>query len=1327
MDRRWAIARGAEIPTVSSGSLLSADVSGFTPLTEALVDGLGARRGAEELTKILNAVYTSLVARVHHFGGSVVCFIGDALIGWFPDDAGARAAACGLQMQRAMGQFRAMASPQGGRVSLAMKAAVAAGPVRRFLVGDPAIQRLDVLAGATVDRLTEAGYAAERGDVIVAPEVVQRCAGNLIVETWRGRHGAAEGFRETVQTAPWPDPTDDGLDAGVLRPYVLPPVHARITGGSGDFLAELRPVSVLFLRFDGIDYDGDASAGAKLDAYTAWVQGIAARHGGYVLLLTTADKGSHLYVVFGALEAHEDEPVRAVATAEALLTPPSDLDFITGVQIGVSHGRARVGAYGGATRRTYGAIGDAVNLAARLMEAAPVGEIRCDERIVAGARGAWAFDALPAIELKGMRDPQPVHRPRGRTRGARSTATSSLVGRQAECERIERALAEVAEGERRVLLIEGEAGIGKSRLVDEVRRLAVEAGAAWRFGAAHAIERQTPYRAWRELIEAELGVDDLFEPAARRMRVLRAIEALDPTYVDRAPLLNDIVPLGLPETDLTRSYDPQLRQEGLATLVGDLLLARSRAQPLVLAIDDVHWMDSLSWDLALSVVRTLFRSPVLLLLTHRPLAEPVPGPHRILCDLEETTILRLGSLPAEETVALAAAALGLRQEGLPPEVGELLRERSEGNPFFALELVQALRDREILCVEDGACTVSGDARALRESVPDTLEGVVLSRLDLLPPDGQLTLRAASVIGRSFLLRTLAAVTPDGAEPEALRIRLDETGRRRLTVLEAEDPELSYAFQHAVTQHVAYDTLLYEQRRTLHRSVAGWIEAEHAADLGAQAPLLVVHWNRAGHEENECRYSLLAGARAAGQSANVEAFGYFDRAIELIERLDRGRSSERRFDALRARAKVLAVLGRVEEERADLEALRTAVGTDEDGRASAVDLLWSDFHRRGGRFADAIEEAERALGRLHAHQDRAGEARALTCIGSSLEGLGRFADARERIEQAVAIYRATEGLDGLAGEAVRALGIIAARLGEFPQAMERFGEAHELFRRAGDRKGEAEILGNLGAVSYYFGEYERSIESSEKAQQAFRELGHRAGLAKCLMNTGSAYCDLGAFERAPAYFEQALELYRQLDDANELAGTTFNLGMALHALSVAGYPNVAVDDRYDPAVLDDALDRYGDALRSFEKIGNRRGEALANYKLGTGQLTRGNTDGAEAYLRTALELCREMEWGSLEVTCLSAIARVRLHAGDVDGAVVRSSEAIDRLGDGAPPDTNELCFTHYRVLEAAGQGEEAKAYLARSQAAVTELAASIRDKALKDAFFSACRPILDASR
>ncbi len=310
IDRRHALTQGRALPERAVGVALFADISGFTPLTEALARDLGPKRGVEELTKLVDVIYGALISEVHRFHGTAVNFSGDAVTCWFDDDGQVgtgtlSAAACALAMQQVMHQFATVSTPSGGTVSLAIKVVLSGGPVRRFCVGDPKIQYTDVLAGATLDRLAATEHLASRGEVLADEAVIAAAAGRLSVLDWRLGEG---GFRAAVvgglvgevAARPWPTLAPEALPEAVVRPWLLPGIYERIQAGQDRFLAELRSAVTLFLRFGGIDYEADDAAGEKLDAYIGRVQHIAAQYEGSLLQVTIGDKGSYLYIAFGA-------------------------------------------------------------------------------------------------------------------------------------------------------------------------------------------------------------------------------------------------------------------------------------------------------------------------------------------------------------------------------------------------------------------------------------------------------------------------------------------------------------------------------------------------------------------------------------------------------------------------------------------------------------------------------------------------------------------------------------------------------------------------------------------------------------------------------------------------------------------------------------------------------------------------------------------------------------------------------------------------------------------------------------------------------------------
>lgn len=373
-DRLHALANGQALPDRSDGAVLFADIAGFTALTEALAQTLGPQRGAEALTSHINQIYDALIAQVDRYGGSVISFSGDAVTCFFDADDGRRATACALAMQQALGHQAAIPLSGGGSAALAMKVAVASGPVRRFLVGDPEMHLIDVLAGDTLYRLAEAEHHAAKGQVVLDGQSARRLRDALRVAAWPGApagHAVVEQLLTPVALMPWPGLEGDAVPEAELRRWVLPAIYERLQHGQGTFLAELRPAVALFLGFDGFDYDGNLRAGEHLDAYIRWVQAVIGRYDGALLQLTIGDKGSYLYAAFGAPTAHDDDIGRAVATALELRSPPASLPVApSSMRIGLSQGVMRTGAYGGVTRRTYGVLGNEVNFAARLMQQA---------------------------------------------------------------------------------------------------------------------------------------------------------------------------------------------------------------------------------------------------------------------------------------------------------------------------------------------------------------------------------------------------------------------------------------------------------------------------------------------------------------------------------------------------------------------------------------------------------------------------------------------------------------------------------------------------------------------------------------------------------------------------------------------------------------------------------------------------------------------------------------------------------------------------------------------------------------------------------------------
>src|SRR6478735_6754189 len=473
-DRRRALARGEDLPTRATGAALFVDISGFTPLTEALAREFGERRGAEELGATLDLIFAALMEPLHAWRGNVVYFSGDAVTAWLDGDDGSRAAACGLAMQEVMGQVGTIVGPGGRAAELGVKIAVAVGDVHRFVIGDPRVQLVDVLAGQLMDSLAAAEAEAEPGDVVLDAGALASLGELATLHAVREGGLGPVGVLATLVAAPpaldpspdWPDLPED-----VARQWLLPPVWERMVAGRGEFLADLRPAVPIFVRFGGLDFEGDPEAPRVLDDFVTRAQRALNEQGGWVLQLTIGDKGAYLYAVFGSPIAHEDDAARACEAALRLLEI-ADAMPVTDVQVGVAAGPLRSGTYGHSQRRTFCCLGDAVNLAARLMTRAPVGGVWVHGDVADAAGERFVWDEVADITVKGRTARVPVRALRGRAAHRRSAVDSGprppMIGRDTELGRL-RALWEVARaGQGRVVVVQAEAGAGKSRLVAEL-------------------------------------------------------------------------------------------------------------------------------------------------------------------------------------------------------------------------------------------------------------------------------------------------------------------------------------------------------------------------------------------------------------------------------------------------------------------------------------------------------------------------------------------------------------------------------------------------------------------------------------------------------------------------------------------------------------------------------------------------------------------------------------------------------------------------------------------------------------------------------------------
>jgi len=1136
IDRRQALARGTTLPDRVQGAALFADISGFTPLTEALAREFGPQRGAEELTRLLNLMFDALITELHHYGGSVIGFAGDAMTCWFDGDTGLRATACALAMQQRMKRFASVPIPSPlvqSRVSLGMKAAVAMGTARRFVVGDPDVYVIDALAGATLDVLAQAEHHTERGEVVLAPATVTSLGDQVQFAAWHHddetgeRFGVVESLTSQVAGLPWQPAPPGSQEEAQLRTWLLPPVYERLSAGRGEFLAEFRPAVALFLRFGGIDYDGDKDAGGKLDAYIRWVQAILAEYDAYLLHLTIGDKGSYLSAGFGAPIAHEDDAIRAVSAALELRALPDALHFIDRVHIGINQGRILAGAYGGTARRTYGVLGDDVNLAARLMQAAAPGQILVSQVVQQATEDTFDWQDLPAIRVKGKTEPVAVFSPVGaRRRRAISLSEREyvlpMVGREAELALIEEKLALVLEGRGQIVGITGEAGVGKTRLVAEAIRIASDRQLTGYASECESYGTNTSYLVWWPIWRALFDIDPAWEVADQVSALEEQLESIDPALIPRLPLLGAVLNLSIPDNDLTRTFDAKLRKESLEALLVDCIRALARTAPLLFVLEDSHWLDPLSHDLAEVIGRAVADLPVLLMLVYRPPElERLQAPR--VSQLPHFTEVRLADFTpqeAERLIALKLEQFSGRGTEVPSTLVERITTRAQGNPFYIEELLNYLRDHNIS---------PQDSRALEQlDLPTSLHSLILSRLDQRTESQKITLRVASVVGRLFRAALLWGMYPELGTPERVKADLEALCRLDLTQADTPEPELAYLFKHIVTQEVAYESLPYATRARLHEQLARFMEHTYSGALKQYVDLLAYHYERSENEEKKREYLLKAGEAAQADYANEAAISYYQRVLPLL-------SPAEQVPIMRKLGEVLQLVGNWSEAGDVYQqalALAEQLG-DRSAQAWCQTAMGELLGWRQRRYAEGSAWLAQARTGFEELGDEAGVAQVLKILGTLSANQGDYETARTRYEESLAIRRRLEDQSGVA-DLFSNLGIIAQYQGDYETARALYDEGLAIRSALGNKWAIAISLNNLGYLGLHQGDYEAARGWLEDAVALQREVGSRSYLANHLNNLGNAVRAQGDYKAAYALYAEGLTINRDLGDEGAIA-------------------------------------------------------------------------------------------------------------------------------------------------------------------------------------------------
>ncbi len=1037
-----------------------------------------------------------------------------------------------------------------------------------------------------------------------------------------------------------------------LQSYIPKQLADKIRS-SGHIEGERRQVTVVFADISGFTamserLDPEEVASFSNDCMKELIDAVYQYEG-------MVDKfiGDCIMAVFGAPIALEDDAERALHASlamrerlEAFNRRSIDkLKEPLALHIGINSGTVIAGNVGNDLRMSYTVMGDTVNVASRLEGVATRGQIFVSQSTYRLTSGAFTFRAMDPVRVKGKTDLLTVYELLGakiqpdKIRGLEGFR-SPLVGREWECKVIKKAVAATKLGQSAIVLVYGDAGVGKSRLLAEARAGGSE-GVTWLEGRCFSSNQTLSYAPILDLMRRNIGITNeqsiQEQQAALRHHVATDFPANPEVYSVLAQLL--ALPLSDADTGLTKALKGEEFQTQFFSIIEQRLLTLSEKQPVVVLIEDLHWADQSTVELLAHVLSLIKRTRLTFIAVSRSRHEPTKlwdKLNPVLKDYHEHLVeVPLQSLSVDASRTLVKQLLG---GDLPESLAAEILEKSEGNPFFLEEVLRSLIEGGKLVREGGKWIVVPLAGASR--VPDTLQGVLLSRLDRLSEDLKQLVQKASVIGRVFLYRILEKVA---APNTALDHQLASLETSDLVHERCRLPEIEYIFKHALTQEVAYQTLLAPARKALHQEVGAALESIFRDRLEEFAGVLAYHYFSAESWEKALHYSIQSSNAASRVEAYPEVRGHCRRALECLRHLDE--TPERLEQKVDATIRLVGASLNAESPEKNLATLADveAVAQSMDPvRLVRVQLLTGRAHYSAGRLREAIGYFQKVL--VAAPSLGHPELMAVpgSVIGQALSVQGNFRKSLQFFDEAIPLLEAAkEQHEILMAYSYR--GCVRTYLGRYAAGISDINGALEIAHASRDQNAIAMGYAALSFSQLVAGEYTEGIESAGKLSEVAERIGadiFRYG-SNGLLAWGTLR--LGKPNESLPYWAAANEIAKSLG-GRLLFGEWF-AAVEAEALLESGNPEAG-------------LRRAEEALALSQTAESVIGEALAECAIGRNlAATPVRCDEAQSHLTRGSGILEAIGGRYDLARALLAEAEVRFACNDRPGAAATLEKAV----------------------------------------------------------------------
>jgi class 3 adenylate cyclase/tetratricopeptide (TPR) repeat protein len=1206
------------------GSLVSADISGFTALSERLA-GYG-REGAEELTVLLNQCFGGMIEIIDEHGGDVLKFGGDALLVLFdgPEHTARAAAAC-VRMRRLI--ERTWSTPLVKRVKLGISQGIHSGTFDLHLVD--AGHRELLVVGPGMSATVNCEGSAERGQVLLSPDAAALLDPKLLGERTADGHVLAE----TPSLGAWSG-QDGGAVGDQVEPFVPEWLMEQTTAGR---VAEHRVVTVGFVFFGGVDSllleDGAVAVHERLQALATVTREATEHHGVYWLASDVYAGGGKIILAAGAPRSTGQDEDAAIRTAREIL----DADVGLPLRAGLNRGPVFMGDLGSDRRRTFTVMGDTVNLAARLMQKSGTGQLVASQAVLDNVPTAFELEPLEPFLVKGKTEPihaslvgRQLGHDRAGERRADVAGDVAFVGRRAELDALAALVADARRGRGRVVDMSGEPGIGKTRLIEQLLQEQPDLTTLRAGGGLYS--RGTPYFALSMMLRQHAGIE-------RSANAAVAGRLMSGWVVDNAPELVQWMPLiaiafgaEVPMTTAVEQVDPANRATKLRDVVVELLTL-TLPGPTIFVVDDSHRLDEASEALFGEIAQRIGRRPWLLTALRRVDAESFASRR------DDAEAMVLGALSSDEIRELALEA---RRTGLLSDEDQVesLVERGVTNPLFLLELVRA-------GIQEGAAT------------PGSIEALVTARIDTLSAPDRLLLREAAVLGSLVDVNLLADATGE------MRLRQPERWDG-LTGFLFRGADGHLRFEQGLYREVAYQGLSYRRRRQLHADIGQVLERRAGENWVELSELLSLHFHHAGIWSRSWRYSVIAGDQARSKYAHAEAAEFYRRALEAPSASRPGASAV--AAVAESLADALEVSGRFIEAGEALVYARRY----QDDPAVTVRLLRKEgmVRERQGKFPTALRWFGRGLKATSAVPDAARARREEGELCLAYSGVrfrqGRLTDSIKWAHRAEAIAKEIDDSRMLAHSAY--LLMIGYTVQRRPEAAHYRDVPLPLFEQLGDLIGQANVLTNLGIEAREENRWSEAAELLERSRVAAELAGDVIGAARGMYNLADLLVDQGRLDEAEPLLERSLKAWTR-------AGYMIGVGVATSCMGRL------LARRGD---FDGAREKLSEAVRVFESLGASHMVLEATVWKIECEVLAGNSEEALAAIEPVLTSVVESGDTLLEATMLRTQAWAFMLSGDNERAGESTGRCIALAEElGATYEVALALIVRGRLSEAAG--------------------------------------------